>query len=102
MVQRSDKNFQEDRDSEAKPIKLPDRIWKEIEERDRKVQQKQNEDREKELANKPPKEREQIEKELKRIKDNKFAPDKRTEEELKLEDEKVMKQLDKMRQDSIY
>jgi hypothetical protein len=94
MTQKTDKN--------QKEIQLPDHVWKEIEERDKKVQQKRNEDQAKELAKKPPKEREEIEKELKRMKEMEFAPESRTEEELRLEDERVMKQLEKMRRESSY
>jgi hypothetical protein len=94
MTQQPDKN--------QKEIQLPDYIWKELEERDKEAQQKRNEDWAKELAQKPPKEREEIEKELKRMKETKFAPESRTEEELRLEDEKIMKQLEKMRRESTY
>jgi hypothetical protein len=94
MTQQPDKN--------QKEIQLPDRMWKEIEEHAKKVQQQRTEDWAKELAQKPPKEREEIEKELKRMKETKFAPESRTEEELRLEDEKIMKQLEKMRRESTY
>jgi hypothetical protein len=94
MTQKPDKN--------QKEIQLPDHIWKEVEERERKMQQKRNEDQAKELAKKPQKEKEEIEKELKRIKETKFAPESKTEEELRLEDEKIMKQLEKMRRESTY
>jgi hypothetical protein len=94
MTQKPDKN--------QKEMQLSDHVWKEIEERDKRVQQQQNEDQAKELAKKPPKEREEIEKELKRIKETQFAPESRTEEELRLEDERIMKQLEKMRRESTY
>lgn len=92
MAQKPDKDPKENRPSEVKPIKLPDEIWRGIEERDRKVQQKRNEDQARELARKTPKEREEIEKEIKKEKNTKHAPERRTEEELKLEDERIMKQ----------
>lgn len=101
-VQKPDEAPKENRASEVKHIKLPDEIWREIEERDRKAQQKRNEDQARELARKTPKEREEIEKEIKKEKETKYAPERRTEEELKLEDERIMKQLDRMRRESQY
>jgi hypothetical protein len=37
MAQKQGKDPKENRASEVKPIKLPDEIWKEIEERDKKA-----------------------------------------------------------------
>ena len=102
MAQEPDKDSKENKVSEVKPIKLPDEIWKEIEERDRKSQQKRNEDYAIELEKKPPEEREKIEKEIKWEKENKYAPERRTEEELKQEDERIMQLLDKMRKEGQY
>jgi hypothetical protein len=94
MTQNSDKN-----PSEVKPIQLPDEIWQEIEELDRKIQQKLNEAQERNLAKKTPPEREKIEKEIKKQKQARHAPETRTEEELTLEDERIIKLLDKMRKE---
>lgn len=102
MAQKPDKDPKENRASEVKPIKLPDEIWKEIEERDRKAQQKRNEAQARELAKKPPKEREETEKEIKKEKETKHTPERRTEEELKQEDERIMQLLDKMRREGQY
>lgn len=102
MAQKPDKDPKENKASEVKPIKLPDEIWREIEELERKAQQKLNEAQARELARKTPKEREEIEKEIKKEKETKYAPERRTEEELKLEDERIMKQLDKMKREGQY
>ncbi|NDJ15792.1 hypothetical protein [Myxacorys almedinensis] len=102
MAQKPDKDSKENRASEVKPIKLPDEIWKEIEERDEKAQQKRNEDQARELAKKAPKEREEIEKEIRKERETKHALERRTEEELKQEDERLMKQLEKMRSEGQY
>lgn len=98
MTQKLDKDPKENRVSEVKPIKLPDEIWKEIQERDKKSQQKLNEDAARDLAKKSPEERKKIENE----KEAKYAPEKRTEEELKQEDERIMQLLDKMRKEGQY
>ncbi|YAF95193.1 MAG: hypothetical protein AB3A66_21870 [Nodularia sp. CChRGM 3473] len=102
MTQNPDKDPKENRASEVKPIKLPGEIWQAIEERDRKVQQKRNEDQARELAKKTPQERKEIEKEIKKEKETRHAPERRMEEELKLEDQRIMKQLDKMRREGQY
>ncbi|MBW4557473.1 MAG: hypothetical protein KME59_16325 [Trichormus sp. ATA11-4-KO1] len=102
MTQNPDKDPKENRASEVKPIKLAGEIWQAIEERDRKAQQKRNEDQARELAKKTPQEREEIEKEIKQEKETRHAPERRTEEELKLEDQRIMKQLDKMRREGQY
>jgi hypothetical protein len=62
-----------------------------------KAQQKRAEEFEREMAKKTPEEREEIEKEIKKLKETKYAPETRSEEELKKEDERVIKILDELR-----
>lgn len=81
-----------------KPIELPDHLWQEILERERRDQIKRNEDFAKKLAQMLHQERE----ELKRMQEIESAPKTRTDEELRLEDERAIQLLEQMRRDGSY
>jgi hypothetical protein len=81
-----------------KAIELPDHLWQELIERERRDQIKRNEDFAKKLAQMPQQERE----ELKRMQEIESAPETRTDEELRLEDERAMQLLEQMRENGSY
>lgn len=72
-------------------IRLPDNVLKQIEEVERKARQEQAEAFARDMARKTPKEREAAEKERKRLKEAELAPEVKTDEELRREDEKALK-----------
>jgi hypothetical protein len=78
-------------------IEYPDEIWQEIEERDRRETQQRNEAFARELAQKTPEERAQLEQELQREREAQWAPETRTQAEIDLEEQRVLDLLDQMR-----
>jgi hypothetical protein len=78
-------------------IRLPDNVSKQIEEIERKARQEHTDGVARDSARKTPKERESEEKERKKLKDAELAPETRTDEELRREDERVIKLLREMR-----
>ncbi|WP_058994811.1 hypothetical protein [Leptolyngbya sp. NIES-2104] len=89
-----------DNDLSKNEVKLPDKVQKQLEDMEREISRKDQQDREeasaREMARKTPKEREEIEEEMKRIQNTKYAPERRTEEELKREDERATKILSEL------
>lgn len=83
--------------SKENEIKLPDNVLKQVEEMERKARQEQAEAFAREMAQKTPKEREEMEKERKRLKEIEFAPETRTEEEIKREDERATRIFDELK-----
>lgn len=88
-------------DSSRNGVRLPDEAQKRLEAIEREVSKKDQQDREeafaREMARKTPKEREDMEREIKKIRDNKYAPERKTEEELKREDERAIKILNELK-----
>lgn len=78
-------------------IRLPDNVSKQIEEIERKARQEHADGVARDSARKTPKERESEEKERKKLKDAELAPETRTDEELRREDERAIKLLREMR-----
>lgn len=74
-------------------IRLPDNVLKQIEEVERKARQEQAEAFARDMARKTPKEKEAAEKERKRLKEAELAPEVKTDEELRREDERAIKVL---------
>jgi hypothetical protein len=78
-------------------IRLPDNVLKQVEKMKKdaakRSQQKRADEFAKEMAKKTPKEREEIEKQLKKLNENKYAPETKSEEELKKEDESAIRML---------
>ena len=72
-------------------IRLPDNVLKQVEEMERKARQERAEAFAREMAHKTPKQREEMEKERKRLEEIEFAPETKTEEELKREEERAIK-----------
>ncbi len=64
---------------------------------ERKARQEQAEAFAREMAHKTPKQREEMEKERKRLEEIEFAPETKTEEELKREDERAIKIFDQLK-----
>jgi hypothetical protein len=99
------KPMTEESAKKQKAIEVPDHIGQEMQERDRRDQIKQNEDFAKKLAQmsqQEREEREELEKELERMKEIEFGPETKTDEELRLEDERTMQLLDQMREEGSY
>ncbi|MBW4557426.1 MAG: hypothetical protein KME59_16080 [Trichormus sp. ATA11-4-KO1] len=87
MAQNSNKG------SSNNEIRLPDNVLKQIEEMERKARQEQADAFARDMARKTPKEREAAEKERKRLKEVELAPEVKTDEELRREDERAIKVL---------
>lgn len=77
--------------NDSNEIKLPEQVLKQLEELERKAQQEANDAFAREMAQKAPEERDELEQEMKRLKETKFAPETRTEAELEQEDERAIK-----------
>jgi hypothetical protein len=84
-------------------IRLPDNVLKQVEKMEKdaakRSQQKRADEFAKEMAKKTPKEREEIERQLKKLNENKYAPETKSEEELKKEDERAIRMLDEFAQE---
>lgn len=87
--------------SKENEIRLPDKVQKQVEEMEREMGRKAQQDRTdafaREMERKTPKERQEMEEEIKRLKEANYAPETRTEEELKREDERVIRIFDELK-----
>ncbi len=83
--------------SKENEIILPDNVLKKIEEMERKAQQDQADAFAREMAQRTPKQRQEMEEERKRLEEIEFAPETKTEEELKREDERAIRIFDELK-----
>jgi hypothetical protein len=83
--------------SKENEIRLPDNVLKKIEEIERKARKEQAEASARKMAQRTPNQREEMEKERKRLEEIEFAPETKTEEELKREDERAIKIFDQLK-----
>lgn len=83
--------------SKENEIRLPDNVLKKVEEIERKARQERAKESARKMVQRTPKQREEMEKERKRLEEIEFAPETKTEEELKREDERAIKIFDQLK-----
>ncbi|MCY7272482.1 MAG: hypothetical protein LH702_01720 [Phormidesmis sp. CAN_BIN44] len=97
MTQNPNNSSNEIRKNDLNEIILPEHMLKKIEEMERKAQREQAEASAIKMAQKTPKEREEMEKERKRLDEIEFAPETRTKEEVMREEERAIKIFDELK-----
>lgn len=78
-------------------IQLPDNLLKQVEAMEKKARRERAEASARRMAQKTPKQREEMEKERKKLEEIEFAPETRTEEEIRREDERAIKIFDQLK-----
>ena len=96
MTQSSNNSLSEFRKNDLNEIILPEHVLKKIAEIERKDKHEQAEASAIRMAQKTPKEREEMEKERKSLDEIEFAPETRTKEEIIREEERAIKIFDEL------
>lgn len=97
MTQNSNNSSNEIKKNGLNEVILADYVLNKIEEMERKVHHEQAEASAIRMAQKTPKEREEMEKERKRLDEIEFAPETRTKEEIMREEERAIRIFDELK-----